>query len=349
MAVYVVFIFAITCLVYTRTIFPKQNKFFYDSCLKLAVLIITIFAVIRYDIGYDYQTYFNFIATNNDESITYFEPLSYGLMYLARLTQYPPTVFFLFGIPMYWFMYKGIKNNSVNYGLSIIIYISLFYLFSLGAIRQALAMSICLFNYTYLRQKRFGVFLFYTIIATLFHYSAIISLIVYPIYHYVKFRYLILLSLLGFILREVAFYLIQNYTEYGAYLEDEELVSGGRLKQIFYFALFFSIFFIIKYKNFTDEENRLLKLAYLSLLFPLYFGSALGDRISNNLYFYYCFLLPLLLQNKFLYKRIMYNCIFIFYFLFYVFYTSYGTGNAAPYTPYKTIFTSYGDSFKQYD
>lgn len=349
MFVYIFLVFAIVCLVYPDSFLPKKDKRLYTICQGFAIFIITVFSVIRYDIGFDYQTYFNFIESGNEERIEKFEPLSYCLMYLARMTEYPPMVFILFGVLTYWFMYKGIAKNSVNFGLSIVIYISLFYLFSLGAIRQALAMSVCIFNYTYLRERKWKAFVFYAIIATLIHYSGAISFFIYPIYHRLKFKYLIIGSILFFILKEVVVYLIQTYTVYGAYLEDDSAASGGRLKQVFYLFIFFSIFFIIKNKNFTIEETKLLKLGYLSLLFPLYFGTAVGDRVSNNLYIYYCFLLPLLLQNKFRYKRIIYNTVFIFYFLFYIFYTSYGTGNVAAYLPYKTIFTSYGDSFKQYD
>lgn len=347
MFIYIIFIFAILILVYASA-FTKKNRI-RSGCRIAALLIIIFFSIFRYDIGFDYQTYFNFIAKNDDSAIIGYEPISYGLMYLARLTDYPPTVFIFFGIPIYIFMYKGFVNSSVNVGFSIIIYISLFYLFSLGAIRQALAMSICIYNYANLRKRNAFAFVVFSIIASLTHYSALISFLVYPVYHRLNFGFLLLGSVMFFILKEAVMSLIIEYTIYGAYLEDLSKISGGQLKQVFYIFLFFSIFLIIKFKSFGDEEVKLLKLTFLSLLFPLFFGTALGDRISNNLYIYFCFLYPLLLKNKFLYKRVFYNVLFISYFLFYVYYTSYGTGNAAPYVPYKTIFTSYGEPFKQYE
>lgn len=331
-------------------VYYPRNKFCGESsvALSLAVFLITCFSIFRYDIGFDYQAYFRFISMNSEEGIERFEPISYSLMYLARWIGYPPVVFILFGIPTYMFMYKGFKKNSVNVGLSIVIYLSLFYLFSLGAIRQALAMSICLYNYTNLRQCNSKKFVIYVVVATLVHYSAIITLILYPIYHFIKFRTLIIISIVLFAIKQVFVYVIINYTVYGAYLDETSSISGGRFKQLFYIALFVSIFLLVKVKNFSKEEKCLMKILFVSLLFPFYFGTALGDRISNNLYIYYCYFFPLLLHNKYKYKRIIYNLIFLCYFFFYIYYTSYGTGGAAPYLPYKTIFTSYGDVFKTY-
>ena len=340
MFVYLIFTLAILTLVYC-----PRNKI----TIPFAILIIISFSIFRYDIGFDYQAYFRFISMNDDAGIEKFEPISYGLMFLARWIGYPPAVFMIFGIPTYLFMYNGIKKNSVNIGFSIVIYLSLFYLFSMGAIRQALAMSVCIYNYTNLRQKDWKRFVIYVLVATLIHYSAIITIVLYPVYHILKFKILITIGVISFFVKQVVIYLIVNYTVYGSYLDETVSISGGRFKQLFYIFLFLSIFLIIKRKYFSQEETNLLKILFVSLLFPLYFGTALGDRISNNLYIYYCFLFPLLLQNKYWYKRILYNCIFLFYFLFYIYYTSYGTGNAAPYLPYKTIFVSYGDSFKVYD
>lgn len=345
---YVYFMFILTILGLTHTSAFTKITQVQSNCRVVALLIIICFAIFRYDIGFDYNNYFNFIARNDDSVIEKFEPISFSLMYIARMTDYPPMIFVIFGIPMYLYAYRGFVNSSANVGFSIIIYIALFYLFSLGAIRQALAMSICIYNYTNLRKRKAFSFLVYAIIASMVHYSALISLLIYPIYHRISFAILLIGSILMFVLKKTIIFIISKYTVYGAYLEDLTLVSGGQLKQLFYIFLFFSIFFIIKYKSFKEEEVNLLKLVFLSSLFPLLFGTALGDRISNNLYIYYCFLLPLLLKGKKLYKRIFYNSLFLSYFLFYVCYTTYGTGNTAPYVPYKTIFTSYGDPFKQY-
>ena len=346
MYAYFVFIFVILGLTHASA-FTKITQT-QTNCRVIALLIIICFAIFRYDIGFDYQNYFNFIARNDDSVIDKFEPISFGLMYIARITEYPPMIFIIFGIPIYLYMYRGFINSSVNIELSIVIYIALFYLFSLGAIRQALAMSICIYNYTNLRKRKISSFFAYAIIASMVHYSAFISLLIYPIYHRISFAILLIGSALLFILKGTIVFIISAYTVYGTYLEDLALVSGGQLKQLFYIFLFFSIFLIIKCKSFKEEEVNLLKLIFLSLLFPLLFGSALGDRISNNLYIYYCFLFPLLLKKKFLYKRIFYEILFVSYFLFYVYYTTYGTGNTAPYVPYKTIFTSYDDPFKKY-
>ena len=159
-------------------------------------------------------------------------------------------------------MYKGFVNSSVNVGFSIIIYISLFYLFSLGAIRQALAMSICIYNYANLRKRNAFAFVVFSIIASLTHYSALISFLVYPVYHRLNFGFLLLGSVMFFILKEAVMSLIIEYTIYGAYLEDLSKISGGQLKQVFYIFLFFSIFLIIKFKSFGDEEVKLLKLTF---------------------------------------------------------------------------------------
>lgn len=73
-----------------------------------------------------------------------------------------------------------ISHNSEDPMVSWIVFICLGSMtFAMNGMRQALAMSICLLSYRYAREKKFFRFLLIVLIATLFHKSAMIFIIVY--------------------------------------------------------------------------------------------------------------------------------------------------------------------------
>lgn len=73
-----------------------------------------------------------------------------------------------------------ISENSDDHMVSWITFICLGSMtFAMNGMRQALAMSICLLSYRYARENKFLSFLLIVLIATLFHKSALVFLIVY--------------------------------------------------------------------------------------------------------------------------------------------------------------------------
>lgn len=86
---------------------------------------------------------------------------------------------FLFTIAVCRFIYK----NSEDALLSFVMYICLgLFSFMIQGLRQAMAMSICLFSIEFCKKRKFFPFVLLVLLASLFHQSAIVFLVVYFIY-----------------------------------------------------------------------------------------------------------------------------------------------------------------------
>lgn len=97
--------------------------------------------------------------------------------------------------------YKFIKDNSKNYFLSCIMYIGLLFLYtSMTMMRQFTALSILLLGIKFAKEKKVIPFVLIVLFASLFHSSAYVALLYYPIYNikYTKKKFL-LIAVIGVI------------------------------------------------------------------------------------------------------------------------------------------------------
>lgn len=304
----------------------------------LSSIFITGIASIRFDIGWDYMTYFELIDGSTNTGFMRFEPLSLLLALLAKLANNTFLFFTFSSCIIYPLAFYSFKKYSVSPTLSLIIYIGIFFLTSCSIVRQALAVSCSLYAYKYILKKSFIKYTLCILIATLFHYSAITALVIYPIYHYFKFKYLVYILFFLLICRSLLFSVMIRYGIYEEYLVALGDYDSGNLVKIFNLIIFLSFFLIIKKSGYNIIEKKTMSIILVGLFTPYLFGAALGERIGYYFLIYYCYLIPLLLQNKYIYKRYIYVCVFSLYFLTMIFYASNIEGQKSPYIPYKTIF-----------
>ena len=189
-------------------------------------------------------------------------------------------------------------------------------------------------------RRSFSKYLLCIVIAVLFHYSSAVALVIYPVYHWLKIKHVILGLIAAVVLRNALFAILATYGLYDDYLSNLNDIEGGAMTRYFYMLVFFSFFFLIKYKGYTPEEKKMFSIILIGLFSPYLLGSAMGERIGYYFLIYYCYLIPLLLQNRKVYKRVFYAFIFSAYFLAMIFITSNIDGQKSAYTPYQTIFTS---------
>lgn len=76
---------------------------------------------------------------------------------------------------------KFIEDNSNDFMLSLNIYVSLFYLLSFNILRQCMACALCLSAFVYIKQHKLIKYLLIVVTASLFHLSALIFLVLYPL------------------------------------------------------------------------------------------------------------------------------------------------------------------------
>ena len=173
--------------------------------------------------------------------------------------------------------------------------------FNLTAMRQGLALAITTFSYRYYETNKKLPFVLFVIIASLFHRSALIFLLVLFIRQndYVKKQWLV------YLLTLVSLFVLYLFNSIGlfAHLAESNVIYASRLNvesQGNYFSVIFMLIVFalvtafIKFNNNKVQYSRLYNFMILSLVFTI-FGLfvAIGFRITM----YFSFLVPILYSN----------------------------------------------------
>ena len=190
-----------------------------------------------------------------------------------------------------------IKKNSKNTEVSTIGFICLGALtFSMNGMRQALAMSICLLGYEFVKKKKFILFLLTVILATLFHKTAFIFLIAYFIYN-MKWNKinisLLLISLIVFVLYVNKIAVVFDKLVDKNYAEGDSFTKGGYVTVLIY-LLCLGITLLNRNILKNDVNIRasfVLSTFGLFLYLARYFSTQIYERAS---YYFFFFILILL-------------------------------------------------------
>lgn len=244
---------------------------FYKGRRKKKIALIGFYlliclAVLRYDIGYDYDVYFRFVrnisqVSYNEVSLLafmlnsseqfYMEPLFIFLSSITSFTVWNPVLvigfYSLVTLSMFYVSLKRI--NGLFWGFTIIIMMG--YLFiSFDQIRQAAAISIFVFSLKYVEMNQWKKYILCIILASLFHVSI---LIVSPFVYFmrdkpnIKFNLVVLtlcffLFLTGFFNKiiELIFSLVPFYKSYSGtgFAKVGQFGSGlGLLLKVVFYTL----------------------------------------------------------------------------------------------------------------
>ena len=169
--------------------------------------------------------------------------------------------------PVIWYIYR---NSQVPL-ISVIIFLGMpvFMIFFSG-VRQAIAIGITIFSMKFVEEKKLIKFIITVWFASLFHYSAILFLIAYPIY-YLKLKpsreLLYVLLIPGvYILR------VPLFTVLSKLLKDSAEVSTTGAFTLF--AVFCAIYiFLLTYNDNTDEkQNGMINMFYIACICQAFGG-----------------------------------------------------------------------------
>lgn len=189
--------------------------------------------------------------------------------------------------------YKFIKNNSENIFLSIIIYISFEqYAFVFSGLRQAIAISIFLLGFDELRQNNIYKYIIYIIIASTFHKTVLITLLLIPLRNlklsdmYFKFSILVIISSVLFKGPIISYIMKYLYSEYSntqnsgggysilavifilvwlGYIYGRRYFYQNKANIIFYTMLMLSLIFQI-YASIEGNINRIVSYFNMSII-----------------------------------------------------------------------------------
>lgn len=320
-------------------LFKFGNRRISNNICLIGIIFLVLISIFRFDVGFDYPTYFKIAEGLREDEIERFEPGNKFIYLIAGLFHWSPLVFIIYGLLTYFFIFDTIWKCSVNRGVSCIVYLSLFYLSSLGVIRQALAVSIIFYSLRFLVHRQFFKYLIFVLLAMMFHMSGVIAIIFYPLYHWFNKKKLAYIIFLGSILSGILLTFILRYTIlgiYASYLLKTDELTGGKYIQIFNILL--SLLLIISsWKTKNEFSIKLSLISFLGVVLPFIIGSHLGVRMSEYFFISYCLIIPAILKHYSYYIKTISIGFLGIYFMGVLFVSTLNP-TKSPYTPYKIVF-----------
>ncbi|HCJ08071.1 MAG TPA: hypothetical protein DHV96_06840 [Lachnospiraceae bacterium] len=137
---------------------------------------ISVYLLPNFNRATSYSDFLSFYSVASSQMELMFSLLVYEFAQLGNLSALFFTIQLLILLPIYIVLYRNCNNCSMT--TAFIIYVFLFYNFSLSGMRQSIAMSLVFLAIDYLMKSNYKKFVFWGCVAVLFHKGALISLIV---------------------------------------------------------------------------------------------------------------------------------------------------------------------------
>lgn len=353
----VIYLLVISCTFFCANLAEKRIKLkgkldLYSLFFSfMSIFIPSIVAGMRFYVGTDYHMYVNAIfkniAHNNSMFMTHLEWGYTTLNFvISRFTDNEHVMLFIVSFITTFFVYLALYNyrkyTSISMGM--LIYMFLYYQTSFNLMRQYLALSIVLYAFTLILNGRYKKSIIYIMLATTFHYSAIISLSLIGLYKVnfskksIIYYTLIAVSLISCFafyeqIMSIGFYFMGIFIEidrYQRYIIDVNagefslMITFLRLPVILLSFLFFKSLYTY------NKDNRLL--IYLLIIDLILSHLAIKSDYMQRIALYFALpkllLLPQLfnclkIESNKLYITIYLNGYLFFYWMYYYYYCNY--------------------------
>lgn len=155
------------------------------SALFLIFLILLVPAVLRQETGNDYLRYVEFFHL---ASIDAYVPTEAGFNWLVKLLyglcgyENYLLVFAVYAFLTIFLMLTAIRQQAENFCFSFFLFMMFGYYFqSFNTMRYYFALSLCMVAMTFLLRKRYAGFVALVFLASLFHKTALVTLLFYPL------------------------------------------------------------------------------------------------------------------------------------------------------------------------
>lgn len=278
----------------------RNRHIFICICSCLAIWLIQ--ALRDFTIGTDVENYINafskaeLIGDENQTEIGFLKFNYFIHKYLTDSGQaYLAVVSGIFILSYSIVVYKFSQVPSLSY---VILVSFVIYIFSFSALRQICAMSITTFSFIYIYKKNLLSFLICTALASLFHSSAIIFIIAYPLCNYVKltksfyiYSFIIIACSISYFKQIITFAITLIFAEsqYDSYLEANSAPAYNLAILIFLFFLFTFL-----NKNPTRLDKQMQLMLFLSFSFQCL---GLISPVIPRLGFYFFIFISIALSN----------------------------------------------------
>lgn len=292
--------------------------------IAIALIIPSALAGMRdFSIGTDVEVYGNywFEFTTGKSFINYIKwatSSSIGFLYavlnyvVASFTDNVHWFYFFLMLITIWFVYLGVVGfrDKISVPFAMFVYYILFYNSSLNILRQSVAIAIILFSYRFISQKQILHFLICWLIAFLFHSSAIVMILLIPIYFVSNLKNKRLYStilVIGTSVVMIGYDFILNSLiqigflseRYAGYVSRTEV--GGRIIRVCFFGLIVALI-LLCYRvllRYDKRNNLLLNCMLISGAFTLllFTGGHQIIRIAHYFDVSAVIMLPMLAKN----------------------------------------------------
>lgn len=272
-------------------------------------IIIVLFVICRFDVGYDYKTYYTMLYPEpNVRQIARLELIPQCIYIISNYMKSPFFLFAAFTIPTYILVFITIHRYSKNEFESIIVFITIFFLESMCYLRQWLAISIIFYSFKYVKEKRLLKYTILCVVAFFVHRSSIIAFPIYFVYNYVPYIFSILGTVFLILLKNKILNIFLGIGSYGHYLKriiDNEL-SGSKYMRYLYVILFLYMLVLGTFNKRIKNGNaqKMLSVFVLTLSVPFFLGM-MGSRICLYYYVYILLLYPCILDGYKTTDRVM--------------------------------------------
>lgn len=243
--------------------FSKSKLLYLFICIAIVV-----FSANRYDVGFDYLTYWNMIDSNNFEAYKN-EYLSYILMDFSYSLGEPQFYFAITSIFIITAVSQSILKYSKDVNVSLLIFLSIpiFFINTLTIIRQYCALAVIIYSYKFIFNRQFLWFFLCVVISTLFHKASIFAFPLYFLNREISRK----ITLISFAAAYLSTYLFieiaaKYFPYYYKFYIENIILGGGDGVRVLLLA-FFIIFVFLK--------DNVLKDKYFNLFFNSYFVGVL--------------------------------------------------------------------------
>lgn len=162
------------------------------------------------------------------------------------------------------------------------------YAFFETGLRQALAMTVCLWSIDFIKDKKLWKFVLTVILAYYFHKSAIIFLITYPLCSIKKYDWMLFVYAVLAIVLTIGFTYFQNiFNQLLGYEYDVEETGNGGIFLMFISVIFLFSFYILYDKKGEDKVPSYIM--HLSLITVVFWVLRLISRTAERISYYYMF------------------------------------------------------------
>lgn len=347
MTAYLIFVGIVMLLLLADWLQKREG---YGGFAIAALLVAIAFGALRYNTGYDYRTYSSFYL-HPDEMRNTELGFKVVVVLLRSIGLGSWWMFAAFAIAVPLFMWRGVKLQTPNVRLAMLIYLLIpgMYLNSFSILRQALAIVLVFNAFHYYMEGQKGRFWGWYLCGVLFHYSALMVLPFFLLSPRIS-RYARELVLIGIpislvlsqidLLGPITTVLLSGtkYSDYG------EFTDGGT-KMIKLLVLDSTlVFYMCFFKHMDARQRTMLVLITLGMMLVNTFSSV--GAITRIAFYFRIFEIVLMASMVPFFKRSSRPifCVLVVSYFFAMFYGSlsndyYNVEEQPKLTPYQTIFS----------